>query len=152
MLIYSLQNVRLLFNAQHDCERSGCDESGVVAERQEREATKRRSLAVKHSPGEHYIVNMHSLHQPQLIRRIFDKDEYWETESETQRITLHSKLATQLRNPKPAKRKAADDGGGTRMADKAKKPKKNIPVEEEGDSDVELPSEIFARGKPFQLS
>ena len=41
MLIYSLQNVRLLFNAQHDCERSGCDESGVVAERQEREATKR---------------------------------------------------------------------------------------------------------------
>ena len=98
------QNVRLVLNVQHDCERCGCEIGDVKVEIQEREATTNTVQGVIHTDDDHFIVNVHSLHNPQVNRGLF-KAEFYAPPSIHDRQTLHHNLAAIIRENE--KKKAA---------------------------------------------
>lgn len=70
------QNVELVFNAQHDCERLGCQPTGRRVLKQERIETDQFITVIEHTEEEHYIVNIHSFHRAHLVRKVFDSSSY----------------------------------------------------------------------------
>lgn len=65
----SLQRVRFIFNAQHDCLTEGCEIEEVGFIRQERNTTSRPHKAVLHRNQIRFFLNMHGLHNAALIRQ-----------------------------------------------------------------------------------
>lgn len=57
-------------NLQHDCHRGRCEASGSESLRREREVTTSTRTIVKHSDSDHFIVNMHALHNHEHISRV----------------------------------------------------------------------------------
>lgn len=73
-----------------------CETNVTSYEKQERENTNRGVLTVQHTNDSHYIVNMHSLHQPHLLRSLFKRETYVLTE-DADRASLHAKMAYRCR-------------------------------------------------------
>ncbi|KII83512.1 hypothetical protein PLICRDRAFT_85999, partial [Plicaturopsis crispa FD-325 SS-3] len=55
-------------NLQHDCCRGRCQPTRQQPLRQEREVTTRTHTVIAHADTVHYVVNVNSLHNYQLIR------------------------------------------------------------------------------------
>lgn len=87
-------------NAQHDCERGGCQPVQTLCELQEREETERWIWTIEHGNEEHFIVNMHNLHHPHMLRKLFKADLHVVPQTED-RKSLHYKLAGELRKSAP---------------------------------------------------
>lgn len=102
------QNVELVFNAQHDCERLGCQPTGRRALRQERIETDQFITVIEHTREDHYIVNIHSFHRAHLIRKIFDSASY-AISPVLDRKALHMELAAITRKPKATAEEAEKD-------------------------------------------
>lgn len=93
------KNIMFKINVQHDCARAACDVEEGRAQMQEREATEQATLTIKHNDDDHFVVNMHSLHNAHLIRKVFPQ-EILAPSSRAQEDTgfhLHRRLATNLR-------------------------------------------------------
>ena len=121
-----------------------CRESSV-AELQEREKTSRRITVIEHAQGEHYIVNMHSLHQPQLLWKIFGDSNNVRALT-TDRFKLHTELATQLWDKlkkKAGKRKNRIEGVQTSGG---KEIEMDDVVADDDDSDMEHMPDILTNG------
>ncbi|TEB15367.1 hypothetical protein FA13DRAFT_1876169 [Coprinellus micaceus] len=68
-------SVLFSFNAQHDCVRLQCK----IAQEgdfqvQERMKTSLRKYTVKHAPVDRHVINMHSLHNPHLLRETLPRE------------------------------------------------------------------------------
>jgi hypothetical protein len=72
-----IQAVSFSFNVQHDCVHMGCTDSGRGHQTQERLQTtiETRHLEHTHAPldRDRYIINLHSLHNPHLVRQVLPR-------------------------------------------------------------------------------
>ncbi|KAG6818880.1 hypothetical protein H0H93_000679 [Arthromyces matolae] len=67
-------NVLFSFNAQHNCVTSGCSVvTGGASFRQERISTDIQKDFIAHANDEHYLINMHALHNAHLIRDVLPR-------------------------------------------------------------------------------
>ncbi|KAK7008238.1 hypothetical protein R3P38DRAFT_2948527 [Favolaschia claudopus] len=97
------KEIMFQFNAQHDCVTCGCSTVSVPL-LQERIVTERMELQIKHSEQEHFILNMHALHNAHLIREVLPRNLSAPIPYLSDRVATHSRLAAQLRETGPAKR------------------------------------------------
>ncbi|KAI9062110.1 hypothetical protein FKP32DRAFT_1726132, partial [Trametes sanguinea] len=109
-LRYSVKSttVKFAFNVQHDCAYAGCTASGKRPVMQERLQSGVMEDVVEHRADvERYIVNMHSLHNPHLIRSILPRSLTAPTPRHADREETHRKFAQQLRKTKAHKQSLA---------------------------------------------
>ena len=101
----------MVLNVQHDCERGACSRKPLDVQIQERQKTSRVVETIKHSPDGRYIVNMHVLHNPHILRKLFDRESY-SIPAIDDRVSLHKQYATEYRaqQAKKSKGKNADKG------------------------------------------
>ena len=102
----------MVLNVQHDCERGACSREPLVAQVQERQTTSRTIETIKHSTDGHYIVNMHVLHNPHILRKLFDRESY-SIPAIGDRALLHKKYATENRKRLAEKAKGKSSGKET---------------------------------------
>ncbi|KLO13183.1 hypothetical protein SCHPADRAFT_970312 [Schizopora paradoxa] len=96
-------NVQFIINAQHDCERADCNEIVTRVEKQEREATSRTIAQIEHRNFDHFVINIHSLHNAHRIRELVDTPLYSIPALSENREQLHASFAQKLRNTKNEK-------------------------------------------------
>lgn len=104
-----------------------------MVETQERERTQKKVVTVQHTNDCHYIVNMHSIHHPHLLRALFLPDLY-AIPIVQDRKTFHSSIAEKVRirlKEKAAelqmKRKAREEQkAGTGRAKKTKQATQSV--------------------------
>ncbi|KAJ7772761.1 hypothetical protein B0H14DRAFT_3589979 [Mycena olivaceomarginata] len=100
--------ILFFFNAQHDCYGCKCravvDFESVV---QERHATSRKQTGIKHSDTDIYFVNMHALHNADIIRDTLPRDLTAPIPCFPDRDAKRKEFAALLRVSGPAKRAAA---------------------------------------------
>ena len=66
----------MVFNAQHDCERGGCIADATRPTVQEREWTEVLVSVVQHADNQHFIINMHALHNTYILQSFVPPDLY----------------------------------------------------------------------------
>ena len=101
----------MVLNVQHDCERGDCTREPLEVQTQERQKTSRAVETIKHSPDGRYIVNMHVLHNPHILRKLFDRESY-SIPAIDDRVSLHKKCASQYRALQAKKSKGKNLGIG----------------------------------------
>ncbi|KAI0074824.1 hypothetical protein K474DRAFT_1600932 [Panus rudis PR-1116 ss-1] len=105
-------DVMFIFNAQHDCASAQCGVDGITQERQERRLTSHTVAIIKHQEPERYFINMHGLHNAQLIcsalpRALTKPTHIWpnRTAEHLKHVEELSRLGPQLRAQAAAKAK-----------------------------------------------
>ncbi|KAJ7019464.1 hypothetical protein C8F04DRAFT_975583, partial [Mycena alexandri] len=64
------QDVKFLFNTQHDCNATGCSASGQRRRMQERVESDLIDTFIIHQPLERFIINTHAFHNAHLLRQV----------------------------------------------------------------------------------
>ena len=85
-------------NVQHDCWGSSCPSTGTRIQIQERENTSRTIKIVEHADSEHFVVNMHAIHNASILHKLFPSHLYSLPPIANDRVALHHSLAAKLRN------------------------------------------------------
>ncbi|KAJ4492105.1 hypothetical protein C8J55DRAFT_533997 [Lentinula edodes] len=69
---FTVNSSEILFrlSVQHDCRSMHCSATGTQAVIQEHEATERTTHYIEHVDDKHFVINMHSLHNANLIRAL----------------------------------------------------------------------------------
>jgi hypothetical protein len=137
------QAILFFFNAQHDCCGSKCravvDFESVV---QERHTTGRKQTGIKHSDTDIYFINMHALHNADLIRDTLPRNLTAPIPCFPDRDAKRKEFATLLRVSGPAKRAAtAKKSKETREKKKMAKAaggKDMAPVDSDSEEEEEL--------------
>ncbi|KAJ7448863.1 hypothetical protein B0H11DRAFT_1743965, partial [Mycena galericulata] len=93
------------FNVQHDCLAGNCLVEDIRV-RQERILTDNTQKSISHSAIQHFILNMHALHNAHLIREVLPRQLVAPIPYLTDRRATHDRFAEQLRVSGPAKRAA----------------------------------------------
>ncbi|KAI0054541.1 hypothetical protein BV25DRAFT_1922595 [Artomyces pyxidatus] len=99
VILSDISYLQFTLNVQHDCVRAECKTENTAVEIQDREKTTRTISTVKHDDDSHYIVNLHALHNPHVIRKVFP-DNLVSVEmfvSPADRRKLHDELSARLR-------------------------------------------------------
>ncbi|KAH9912209.1 uncharacterized protein B0H18DRAFT_942872 [Fomitopsis serialis] len=100
-----LKDVLFIFNAQHDCYACHCTTAGLEHVIQERVVTARTRLHVTHAETPRYLLNMHALHNADLIRETLPRNltepQYYLADRQVQ----HCRIATALRVTGSVRRK-----------------------------------------------
>ncbi|KAJ7719037.1 hypothetical protein B0H16DRAFT_1739633 [Mycena metata] len=97
--------ILFVFNAQHDCHGCKCVAvSGLENVIQERHVTQRTQTAIRHADTEIHFINMHSLHNPHLLRETLPRDLTAPIPYFTDRDRKHDEFAAQVRVSGPIKR------------------------------------------------
>lgn len=86
-----------IFNAQHDCRACRCSATGQEFVVQERLITDRTRVAVSHSATKRYLLNMHALHNADLIREALPRSLTKPKCYLTDRRARHNQIAGGLR-------------------------------------------------------
>ena len=60
-----------MVNVQHDCSKFGCRLEASRVVRQERQDTSMSRKDMRHTEGEHFVLNMNGMRHSQLLERIF---------------------------------------------------------------------------------
>ncbi|EEB91835.1 hypothetical protein MPER_09742 [Moniliophthora perniciosa FA553] len=108
MQIVPTANIIFAFNAQHDCRELRCRMvSAGTYERQERLPTNRPQNIISHNPEPRYLINLHSLYNPHLIREVLPRDLVKPIPYLTNRIAAHNSTAARLRVTGPKRRAEA---------------------------------------------
>ena len=102
----------MVLNVQHDCERGACSREPSVAQVQERQRTSRPVEIIRHSGEGRYIVNMHVLHNPHIIRKLFDRESY-SIPAIGDRVSLHKRYVAEHRARLAVKAKGKVSGKET---------------------------------------
>lgn len=63
---------------------------------QERETTTRKIKVLEHNDSQHFIVNVHALHNANIIHKIFPESMYSQPSVLSNRLGLHKALARSL--------------------------------------------------------
>ncbi|KAL6304046.1 hypothetical protein BKA93DRAFT_817730 [Sparassis latifolia] len=72
-VILPASDIEFSFNAQHNCRECKCSASGERPRKQERQDTTINDRFIEHKSDDHFIINLHSLHNPHLIRRLLPR-------------------------------------------------------------------------------
>ncbi|KAI9061285.1 hypothetical protein FKP32DRAFT_1654775 [Trametes sanguinea] len=96
------------FNVQHDCAFANCSASGRQPVMQERLASGVFEETIEHQAAvQQFIINMHSLHNPHLVRSILPRSLTAPIQRHEDRVQAHSIVAAELRQIKKRKRALA---------------------------------------------
>ncbi|KAJ7331432.1 hypothetical protein DFH08DRAFT_614220, partial [Mycena albidolilacea] len=92
------QDIQFAFNAQHDCSSETCKPSGKRPVLQERQKTQLEECFIEHdSLVIQFIVNVASLHNPHLLRRVVPAALIKPLPLWDDRVLLHRQQAERLR-------------------------------------------------------
>ncbi|KAH9846572.1 hypothetical protein C2E23DRAFT_743786, partial [Lenzites betulinus] len=106
--IVKITDIHFSFNVQHDCFAAGCAATGERNTRQERVESSVREKFIEHQLNVHrYIINLHSLHNPHLIRSILPRELVAPVPHFSDRHSEHCRLAQVLRDAQCKKQIAA---------------------------------------------
>ncbi len=94
----AFQNIEFVFNAQHDCRSCSCKATGIESIRQERHETSRTRRTLQHSETERYLLNMHALHNADLIRQILPRRHWAPKPYLSDRKSSHQRFAAKARS------------------------------------------------------
>lgn len=119
---FVIQDIRFAFNAQHDCKSAGCTATGVREVLQERVESGRTENFIQHKDIHRYVINLHSLHNPHLIREILPRQLTAPiARAEEIRRDQHDQNATMLRVERTRKTAAAKAKRAKKVTDAAQK-------------------------------
>ena len=94
-----------MFNAQHDCLTAECEiTDGDVY--QERQLTRLTRKSVRHGPAKRYFINMHAIHNAELIRRTLPREFSKPKPYYPDRLTKHRELADKAASTNSKRREA----------------------------------------------
>ncbi|KAJ3990238.1 hypothetical protein F5890DRAFT_1388757, partial [Lentinula detonsa] len=97
-------DILFIFNAQHDCGSGDCKiTSSNSFERQERIETQKPKKILHHSSSQRYFINMHALHNSNLLRDTLPRSLTEPIPLLTNRGVKHQELAAELQISGPAK-------------------------------------------------
>ena len=103
------QNISFIFNAQHDCEGGKCgyaiDDTSTLNS-QAKTKVKRTML---HSNHDIFFINLHALHNAQLIREVLPRNLTKPIPYVIDREEFHYKMAKKLQKRNPKKRAKAKE-------------------------------------------
>lgn len=94
------------FNVQHDCVNAGCTDSGIHQLIQERAETSITNSHIEHRDLESHIINLHSLHNPHLLREALPRS-VWAPQhviDPADQEARHAVIAEQLHSTQSEKR------------------------------------------------
>ncbi|KAH8100336.1 hypothetical protein BXZ70DRAFT_973011 [Cristinia sonorae] len=103
-VIISPKAVQFVFNAQHDCYTHACAATRGEFVRQERQVTTRVQKLIEHSPVQQFVLNMHALHNAELIRQTLPREMWAPKPYLPDRLAKHRDIAAGLRVTRPIKR------------------------------------------------
>ncbi|KDR77189.1 hypothetical protein GALMADRAFT_267364 [Galerina marginata CBS 339.88] len=139
IFVLSPKAVLFIFNAQHDCYGLKCP-LVECAIKQGRDMTTRTQLSVSHSSDTRYFLNMHALHNANLIRKTLPRELYAPKPyfNPDLRRTEHDKLAGKARSIGETKRiEQKVKAKATRARNKGKNSKKGPLTVDIVEDDVE---------------
>lgn len=100
-----LQEIQFVFNAQHDCTAGNCGiEICDKIVMQERLPVQRRLPTLVHKNDTQFIINMHALHNAQLLRQCLPRALTKPRHKHTDRSALHAQLASLAHTTRETKR------------------------------------------------
>lgn len=99
-LTETFQDLLCAINLQHDCHRGKCQALDNQEICQEREITSLTRLVVKHTDDNHFIVNVHSLHNYQHIAAAIPLQLRQPTFHVDDEMALHNLASAQVRDKK----------------------------------------------------
>jgi hypothetical protein len=109
-----------------------CRPSALRPQMQERQETTRTVSLIAHEDDEHFVMNLHALHNATLLRNILPRHLTAPKPLYADRKARHCEIATSLRVTQAAKRSlTAAKSKATRDANKAKKQNRLATVVEE---------------------
>ncbi|KAJ7766435.1 hypothetical protein B0H14DRAFT_2402970, partial [Mycena olivaceomarginata] len=128
------EHILFKFNAQHDCQYSGCRLMDARGPQQERSESLLTVKTVIHSDDLRFLLNMHALHNGHLIREILPAHLTELQPCFPDRRAKHFEFAAALRKVGPAKRAEANaKGQATKAKKKQEKADKAEGAKERGD-------------------
>lgn len=125
------------FNAQHDCRRAKCSDTGKRKQMQERQESSIEESFIEHKDDNRYIINLAALHNAHLIRYSLPRDLTKPIPLHPNREAQHHQYARELRVVKDAKRAEQEKLKAAKAAKKAA----------EGASEVGLEPSLEHSGK-----
>jgi hypothetical protein len=138
-MLIIFQMVQFKFSAQHDCRMAGCLPSAFRRQMQERQETTRTTQLIAHKDDEHYIINLHALHNATLIRKILPRHLTAPRPLYEDRMARHAEIAAELRVTQAVKRTQTQ---AKRKATQNAKKAKQLPAAPAGESDEETNSSM----------
>ncbi|OBZ67227.1 hypothetical protein A0H81_13040 [Grifola frondosa] len=107
--IVNPHDVLFIFNAQHNCFGSQCKvvECDEIVTQRDRGNPTQRKNKVTHADDNHYILNMHALHNAHLVRETLPRQLTAPTHYLEDRAAKHKELAATLRIAGPTRRAEA---------------------------------------------
>ncbi|TFK90573.1 hypothetical protein K466DRAFT_516936 [Polyporus arcularius HHB13444] len=118
-VIVKSQDLRFNFNVQHDCKAAGCSATGTRHVSQERQQSERTEAYIEHRDLQRFIINLHSLHNPHLIRSVLPRELTTPVpQTEELRREQHDKNAHSLRVERAKKKAAANAKKAKKAANK----------------------------------
>ncbi|KII84492.1 hypothetical protein PLICRDRAFT_179320 [Plicaturopsis crispa FD-325 SS-3] len=146
LVTVSSQSIQFIISVQHDCRRGKCEPSAFRNQMQEREVTDRQIRLIAHSDDDHFVLNMHALHNASLIRKLLPRTLTAPAPLFADRRARHYELAALLRISQADKReKTAAKMKATRETNKAKKAARGQPAPAPGprhDEETAMEAEI----------
>lgn len=128
------QTILFIFNAQHDCFYGECPIAPIEKVYQDRIlVVDKLEMGVKHTDNRRYVVNMHALHNANLLRKALPRHLTEPHPYTPDRTAFHSSLAAGLQVSGPAKRA---ESAAKAAATRARKRGERV-VDEVEDSDMD---------------
>lgn len=101
------QDIKFLYNVQHDCNLAECEATGEKPRMQERVDSGLTDKFIVHKPVERFIINTHAFHNAHLLRQVLPRTLTKPIPLFADRKSKHYELAGNLREIKNGKRKRA---------------------------------------------
>lgn len=98
--------MKFAFNVQHDCVAGQCAASGQRPSQQERIESGVTEKFIEHTDFARYIINMHALHHPHLIRSVLPRSLIKPIPRFKDRRAEHAQMAEMLRKRRKVKETA----------------------------------------------
>ncbi|KAJ6595239.1 hypothetical protein DFH09DRAFT_906296, partial [Mycena vulgaris] len=126
-----IQDILFKFNAQHDCRHFSCPLVNVAGPHQERQASKLTRKLTAHSEDSRFLLNMHALHNANLIRETLSRHMTQPKPCFLDRRAKHNEFAAKLRETGPEKRAVAQaKAQATKLRNKQDKADKTAGAQE----------------------
>ncbi|KAF6765746.1 hypothetical protein DFP72DRAFT_798276 [Ephemerocybe angulata] len=120
-MLISPSAIEFEISVQHDCYTLSCQPTATRYEHQEREETTRTRALIQHVDDTHFVLNIHSVHNAHLLRRVLPRELYAPTPLYADRAAHHALLASELRITQSDKRaRTKEKTRATRAANKKK--------------------------------
>ncbi|KAG8695586.1 hypothetical protein FRC08_007683 [Ceratobasidium sp. 394] len=99
LVFTTVSNILGVINLQHRCAFMGCKDTGRITVRQERQDTDVTQKAIEHTDNTNFLVNIHSMHNYALIRKLLSGrfDMQIQLEEPTVNSETRSKAALRVR-------------------------------------------------------